>query len=206
MLHIIHQDADLIAINKPSGLLSVPGKIAQASLQELVVERYPNARVIHRLDMQTSGIILFALNYEAQKHLSKQFESRCVKKAYIAVTEGLVEASEGEISAPLICDWPNRPKQIVDWRNGKQAITQFKVLSRDGQQHTTRLKLIPITGRSHQLRVHMQHIGHAILGDRFYADNRAQNKASRLLLHARNISFTHPASQKPMHLVCEEEF
>ena len=206
MLNILFQDSHLLAVNKPSGTLSVPGKIAQQSLFEQVLSAFPNARVIHRLDMSTSGVILFALNHEAQKHLGKQFEKRNIRKSYVAVVDGIIERDSGEVNAPLICDWPNRPKQKIDWENGKPALTQFRVTERRQTLAQSCVQLTPITGRSHQLRVHMQHLGHAILGDALYASDKVKNQATRLLLHATSIEFTHPSEGTPLKIDCAAEF
>lgn len=193
---IIHQDDNFLVVNKPSDLLTVPGR--GPDNQECLINRllleFPNARIVHRLDYATSGLVIIPLNYEAQKNIGKQFELRQTQKQYIAVVDGIIKEESGQVDLPLICDWPNRPKQMVDHVNGKSAQTDFTVLGRDFDKSCTRLMLKPITGRSHQLRVHMMAINHAILGDRFYATGRALDASERLLLHAESISFIHPVS------------
>jgi len=207
-LDVLYQDEYLIALNKPDGLLSVPGRgeHKQDCLSNRVKKDYPEAKVIHRLDMPTSGVILFALSDKIQTEVSRQFENRMVNKTYIAVVDGQVINPEGEIVSPLICDWPNRPKQKVDHEHGKQAITEYKVLSRDARDKTTRLELSPKTGRSHQLRVHMASIGHPILGDNLYANKEASQKANRLLLHASELSFKHPTTGRNIQISSECPF
>jgi tRNA pseudouridine32 synthase/23S rRNA pseudouridine746 synthase len=145
-----------------------------------------------------------AMNKAAHRHISKQFELRQTRKSYIAEVYGQVEQESGEIDLPLICDWPNRPKQMVDHTRGKSAQTHWQVLNR--QKSKTRLELTPITGRSHQLRVHMLSIGHPILGDRLYAHEQALSMSSRLLLHAQTLSFTHPQLQQTMTFECPAAF
>jgi len=197
-LDIIYQDDDLVVINKGSGLLSVPGRLPehQDCLQNRVSRVLPKATIVHRLDMATSGIILMALNKPAHVDISRQFEKRLTKKSYIARVCGEVKESNGSIDLPLICDWPNRPKQKVDYEQGKKALTYWRVISIDERQGevSTLLELTPITGRSHQLRVHMLALGHPILGDRLYAHDRALNVSQRLQLHAQVLEITHPGN------------
>ena len=197
-LDIIYQDDDLVVINKGSGLLSVPGRLPehQDCLQSRVSRVLPKATIVHRLDMATSGIILMALNKPAHVNVSRQFEKRLTKKSYIARVYGEVKESNGSIDLPLICDWPNRPKQKVDYDQGKKALTYWRVISIDERQGelSTLLELTPITGRSHQLRVHMLAIGHPILGDRLYAHDRALNVSQRLQLHAQVLEIAHPVN------------
>lgn len=190
MLNILYCDSDLLILNKPPGLLCVPGLSDPDNLYDRARRSYPNIRVVHRLDMATSGIVVFALNYPAQKHLNKQFEKRDVKKRYIAEVSGIIKSHVGEIVAPMICDWERRPKQKIDWANGKPAHTIFRVTA--NTPHTTRVQLFPITGRSHQLRVHCQHLGTPIVGDALYNESSTHE---RLLLHAEFICFTHPKTE-----------
>lgn len=194
-LRIIYQDDAIVILDKPNGLLTVPGRLPehQDSLELRVKRVFPTARIVHRLDMATSGIVLMALTAEAQKHLNLQFEKRVPRKHYIARVEGLVQAQRGHIELPLRCDWPNRPKQMVCFDHGKHALTRFEVLERETD--ATRVQLKPVTGRSHQLRVHMQWLGHPILGDKFYASPKGLKAAHRLQLHAAWLSFRHPTHQ-----------
>ena len=198
-LDIIFQDEDMVVLNKSSGLLSVPGRLPehQDCLQNRVQRVLPTATIVHRLDMATSGIIIMALNKPAHVAISRQFEQRKTKKSYIARVFGKVAEIEGSVDLPLICDWPNRPKQMVDHDNGKQSLTNYSVLSYStlsSGDESTLVELRPITGRSHQLRVHMLAIGHPILGDRLYAHEKALTVSHRLQLHARNLSLTHPVT------------
>lgn len=198
-LEILYQDDDLIILNKASGILSVPGRLPehQDCLQNRVQRILPTATIVHRLDMATSGIMVMALNKAAHVAISRQFEQRKTKKSYIARVFGKVAETEGNVDLPLICDWPNRPKQMVDHDNGKPSLTHYTVLSydeSDPDNKTSLLELRPVTGRSHQLRVHMLALGHPILGDRLYAHKEALALSSRLQLHARNLAFYHPVT------------
>ncbi|MBT0585367.1 pseudouridine synthase [Alteromonas oceanisediminis] len=191
-LRFLYRDDSLLVVEKPSGLLSVKGR-AQAhfdSIQTRVQRVYPTASIVHRLDMATSGLLLMALTKDANRELSRQFQQREVSKTYFARVHGHPIEDAGRIELPLICDWPNRPKQMVDHENGKPSTTDYRVISRDS--FSSLVALSPITGRSHQLRVHMQAIGHPILGDRLYAEGHALNVSNRLLLHAQAIAFKHP--------------
>ncbi|MCG8707535.1 bifunctional tRNA pseudouridine(32) synthase/23S rRNA pseudouridine(746) synthase RluA [Brenneria sp. 4F2] len=206
-LHILYQDRHIMVVNKPSGLLSVPGRAPEHkdSVMSRIQADYPDAQSVHRLDMATSGIIVVALTKAAERELKRQFREREPKKSYIARVWGEMTCDEGLIDLPLICDWPNRPKQKVCFEQGKAAQTEYQVLSRDADG-TTRVKLMPITGRSHQLRVHLLALGHPILGDGFYAHPQARAKAPRLLLHAQELSITHPEFNTPMSFRCESDF
>ena len=178
------------------------------SLATRVQADFPEATIVHRLDMDTSGIMVMARNAEAHRHLSRQFELKETDKEYTAIVYGLMEEETGHVDLPMRCDWPNRPKQIVDFDQGKKAVTDWKSLCRetlpDDMGEATRVALYPITGRSHQLRVHMQAIGHPILGDPFYAENNALKAADRLLLHATTLCFTHhlTADRISIHSPC----
>ncbi len=191
-LDVIHSDAHLLVLNKPAGLLSVPGKGAevQDSLELRARAEFPEALLVHRLDMDTSGVFVMARTKEAQRHLGLQFERRKTAKTYIARIWGSPEGDSGEIDLPLRCDWPNRPLQMVCHTQGKPSQTQWRVLERGAG--STLMRLTPITGRSHQLRVHMLAMGHPILGDCFYAHPEAFAAADRLLLHAQSLSLHHP--------------
>jgi tRNA pseudouridine32 synthase/23S rRNA pseudouridine746 synthase len=189
-LHLLYIDEALLVVCKPAGLLAVPGRGA-AGADNLVARlqmRHPDVLVVHRLDMATSGLMVFARGPVAQRALSMAFEARRVRKHYEAVVEGVVSGDDGEISAPLIADWPNRPRQQVSTEHGKPSLTRWHVLQRSAQ--TTRLALTPVTGRTHQLRVHLQHLGHPIRGDALYA--APPLRAERLLLHATHLAFDHP--------------
>lgn len=200
-LDILYHDADILVINKPSNLLCVPGLSDPDNLLDIARAHHPNVRTVHRLDMATSGIIIYALNHAAQKHISKQFETRQVKKQYAAIVHGKIDVSSGEIALPLICDWPNRPRQKVNWLCGKSAHTYFEVLT--ASHNVTHLRLFPTTGRSHQLRVHCQSIGHPIVGDPLYAQPAL---AHRLMLHAEHIELHHPRTQQALAVQCPAPF
>ena len=208
MNHFItcYQDDNLLIVNKPSGLLCVPGLSSPDNLFDRILKQFPDARTVHRLDMGTSGLIIFALNPETQKYMGQLFEQRKIYKRYLAEVNGELVQHVGEVHLPLLCDWENRPKQRVDWENGKKGITFFKKLSFNTQQQTTRVQLEPHTGRSHQLRVHMLSIGHPIIGDELYNTNNSHKKAIRLHLHATELCFAHPKTGEPMQIVCEPDF
>lgn len=195
-IDLLHLDEGLVVVRKPAGLLSVPGRgperadCVAARVQRLV----PDALVVHRLDMATSGLLLMARGLQAQRLLSTAFAERRVAKRYVAVVAGMPDDDAGEIALPLICDWPNRPRQMVDHALGKPALTRWRVLSRHASDGTTRVELEPVTGRSHQLRVHLQSIGHPIVGDELYAPVHWQRASPRLLLHACQLAFAHPCS------------
>lgn len=191
-LSVIHVDDDILVLNKPSGLLTVPGKAAEHSdcLEARAQEEFPSARIVHRLDMDTSGVVIMAMHADAHRHLGLQFERRHTSKTYVADVFGAIESEQGEIDLPLRCDWPNRPKQMVDHEQGRKALTKWRVIDRT--ETSTRVELTPITGRSHQLRVHMLELGHPILGDRFYASGDALEASERLQLHALSLTIHHP--------------
>ncbi len=191
-LDVVHQDDDLLVLNKPPGLLSVPGKAAEHAdcLEARAKAAFPDALLVHRLDMDTSGLMMLAMNKAAQRHLGLQFERRHTTKTYEALVWGQ-PADRGEVDLPLIVDWPNRPLQMVDHARGKKAHTAWEVTARAASH--ARVRLTPTTGRSHQLRVHMLALGHPILGDRFYAKGDALTAAPRLCLHALELALFHPA-------------
>jgi len=207
---VVYQDDDIIAVNKPAGLLCVPGLSHPDNLFDRVKRQYPNARVVHRLDMATSGLVIFALHHSAQKHLGQQFETRKIFKKYIALVSGATLEHDGTVEAPLICDWPNRPKQMVDWIKGKSAKTRFHVTSSNPSEHFSRVELFPLTGRTHQLRVHMMHIGHPILGDNFYYPQdcllHKNLNISRLHLHAEEMQLAQPITAEPIRIECPAPF
>jgi tRNA pseudouridine32 synthase/23S rRNA pseudouridine746 synthase len=207
-LDIIYVDDSLLVADKPAGLLSVPGRGVdkQDSLLVRARKHFPDAECVHRLDMDTSGILLLARGKQLQGSLSALFQQRRIDKRYLAVVDGELVPGAGEIDLPLICDWPNRPRQKVDPQRGKASLTRFRTLAYDRQQHSSRVQLEPATGRSHQLRVHMQALGHSILGDPLYAGDAARKRAPRLLLHASALSFVHPDTGKQQHFVSRPPF
>ncbi|MEO1028514.1 MAG: RluA family pseudouridine synthase [Pseudomonadota bacterium] len=188
----IYRDEDCMIFEKPSGLLSVPGRgpDKQDCMSSRVAEEHIRVLIVHRLDMETSGLLLFARFGDAQRAFSELFATAQVDKTYTAIVAGSPDADEGEIDLPLMRDWPNRPKQKVDYEEGKPARTLWKVLERvDGK---TRLELKPITGRTHQLRVHLDAIGHPILGDNLYGTVASRSAADRLMLHATRLKLRNP--------------
>ncbi|MBI1300902.1 MAG: RluA family pseudouridine synthase [Alphaproteobacteria bacterium] len=203
---ILYHDEDIIILDKPAGLLTVPGRKQehQDSLALRIQKTYPNAQIVHRLDMETSGLLIMALNKESHRNLGAQFETRKVEKTYFACVWGKISEDLGCVELPLICDWPNRPLQMVDFEKGRAAKTTWRVLERNHQN--TRVALTPVTGRTHQLRVHMAEIGHPILGDDFYAHKKAFEASPRLLLHAECLSFLHPVTSKRITIKSECPF
>jgi tRNA pseudouridine32 synthase/23S rRNA pseudouridine746 synthase len=191
---LVHVDAAFVVADKPAGLLAVPGRGPGRAdcLWSRVRSRHADALVVHRLDMATSGLIVYARGVEAQRALSRAFAERRVNKAYVAVVDGLVEAEEGVVDLPLAADWPNRPRQQVDAARGRPSLTRFRVLARHAALRRTRVELEPVTGRAHQLRVHLAAIGHPIVGDALYAPPAVAAAATRLLLHASRLGFEHP--------------
>jgi tRNA pseudouridine32 synthase/23S rRNA pseudouridine746 synthase len=205
---ILHIDEGLVVVRKPAGLLSVPGRGPDRAdcVATRVQQRVPDALVVHRLDMATSGLLLMARGLQAQRLLSAAFAERRVTKRYVAVVAGLPAEDGGEVALPLVCDWPNRPRQMVDHAIGKPALTRWRVLARHAPEGTARVELEPVTGRSHQLRVHLQSIGHPILGDELYAPVPWQRASPRLLLHACQLAFAHPLSGQALAFSDSAEF
>ncbi len=200
-LQIIHADESLLVLNKPSGLLAVPGRgeDKQDCLSRRAQAHYTEALIVHRLDMATSGLMLMARSIAVQRALSQLFERREVYKRYLAVVEGRLAPAEapdgwGLIDLPIGADWPRRPLRVIDAEHGKPSQTRWRVLAFDAPTNSTRVELEPLTGRSHQLRVHLQALGHPILGDALYAPEAVRAKAARLLLHACALRFVHPVS------------
>lgn len=194
-LALIHADDDIVVVAKPAGLLSVPGRGADRAdcMASRVQARFPDALTVHRLDMATSGLLVYARGVEVQRTLSVAFAERRVHKRYEAVVHGLVVPEAGDIDLPLITDWPRRPRQMVCFERGKPSLTRFQVIERDGRRGCTRVSLEPVTGRSHQLRVHLMAIGHPIVGDPLYGPDDAPSWATgRLLLHAAELGLPHP--------------
>jgi tRNA pseudouridine32 synthase/23S rRNA pseudouridine746 synthase len=204
-LDVLHEDHEIVIVNKPAGLLSVPGKGAHLAdcLIARVQEVFPMALLVHRLDRDTSGVMIFALTPHAQRHLGLQFEKRQVKKIYAARVEGRLESKTGTVDLPLIVDWPNRPLQKVCHETGKPAQTDWRV-QRYGEGET-RVRLFPKTGRSHQLRVHMLALGHVILGDPLYATGEAREH-ERLMLHSEELRLRHPDGGEGMSFRAKAPF
>ena len=204
-LVILHDDHEVLLVDKPSGLLSVPGKGPE--LADCLIARvqavFPMALLVHRLDRDTSGVMIFALTPHAQRHLGLQFEKRQTKKTYVARVWGNLAEKTGTVDLPLIVDWPNRPLQMVDHENGKQAVTDWRVIGT--KDNETRVRLMPRTGRSHQLRVHMLALGHPILGDPFYAKGAAGDYP-RLMLHSQTLQFRHPDGGQGMRITAKCPF
>ncbi|HRO15282.1 MAG TPA: RluA family pseudouridine synthase [Paracoccus sp. (in: a-proteobacteria)] len=194
---ILFDDHEIVVVDKPAGLLSVPGRGEDRA--DCLIARlragFPTVLLVHRLDLDTSGVMVFALTPHAQRHLGQQFERRQVKKSYLARLWGRLEPKTGTVDLPLIVDWPNRPRQMVDHRNGRPARTDWRVLRASDEE--TRVRLFPLTGRSHQLRVHMASLGHPILGDPLYASGAAADHP-RLMLHAETLRLRHPDSNVTM--------
>ncbi|MDO8990210.1 MAG: RluA family pseudouridine synthase [Sideroxyarcus sp.] len=200
---LVFHDDSLLVVNKPSGLLAVPGRGAdkQDCLSARLQQNFPDALVVHRLDMSTSGLMVFARGAEMQRCLSRMFHEREVGKRYVAVVAGRLEPEIGEVDLPIAADWPNRPLRMIDAEIGKPSLTRYRSLGFSAD--TSRVELEPVTGRTHQLRVHMAAIGHPILGDALYGD---ADSAPRLLLHAARLEFSHPLTGKPMHFASEPPF
>ncbi|MFT7724091.1 MAG: RluA family pseudouridine synthase [Roseateles sp.] len=197
MIRVLHADERLVAIDKPAGLLSVPGRSEPDCASARVQALYPDALVVHRLDQATSGLLLFARGPQAQRELSADFAARRIGKRYVAIAAGQL-AGEGLIDLPLAADWPNRPRQQVDPVRGKPSQTRWRALAAAGRH--TRVALEPLTGRSHQLRVHLAHLGHPLLGDALYAPPDIAAASPRLLLHASELRVG------ALHLTCPAEF
>ncbi|MCC5986043.1 MAG: RNA pseudouridine synthase [Pararhodobacter sp.] len=193
-IHLLHVDDDILVACKPAGLLSVPGRGEDRAdcLIERLRQAFAQILLVHRLDLDTSGLIVFALSPHAQAHLGRQFEARRISKRYVALIGGEPAEDRGRIELPLIVDWPNRPRQMVCHQSGRPARTDWRVLRRHGGY--ARVQLKPVTGRSHQLRVHMQALGHPILGDPLYADAASAAKYPRMMLHAESLRLAHPAT------------
>lgn len=204
-LVVLHEDHEVLLVDKPSGLLSVPGK--GEHLADCLIARvqaaFPTALLVHRLDRDTSGVMIFALTPHAQRHLGLQFEKRFTKKTYVARVWGKVEQKTGTIDLPIIVDWPNRPLQKIDFENGRPAVTDYRVVRTTETE--SRVRLYPQTGRSHQLRLHMREIGHPILGDPFYATGPARD-FPRLMLHSETLQFRHPDGGKGMRITAKAPF
>ena len=210
-LNLLYADEALLVLDKPAGLLSVPGRgpDKQDCLSMRAQHHYPEALIVHRLDMSTSGLLLMARSPSVQRLLNDAFATRAVHKRYVAVVDGLLTPPPepwGVIDLPIGVDWPNRPLRVIDHASGKSSVTRWRVLCHDAALNTTRLELEPVTGRSHQLRLHLQALGHPILGDALYADGRVQALSARLLLHACTLALAHPLSGQALSFASAARF
>lgn len=203
-VEVIYSDDHVLVINKPAGLLSVPGRFVKDCVLSRMLVDYPDISIVHRLDLDTSGLLVLARSKLATSDLNRQFRQRLIQKEYIAKVFGNVEDNAGEISLAIAPDPDHRPRQMIDQKNGKTALTRYEVMQRTG--NNTRLRLLPETGRSHQLRIHLASIGHPILGCDLYAHAEAFKSANRLCLHAYLLGFHHPASGSPLQFMVELPF
>lgn len=205
-IRILHEDEHLLLVRKPDLLLSIPGRhpLNKDCLISRLQLRYPSASIVHRLDLDTSGIMVIPLDKPTHAHISRQFQQRQVQKSYHALVYGRVEEESGEIKLPIACDWDNRPRQKICHDTGKAALTRYRVLERLADR--SRLLLQPVTGRSHQLRIHLRELGHPILGCDMYAHDEALGMAPRLMLHATTLAFEHPATGTWLEGQCPPDF
>jgi tRNA pseudouridine32 synthase / 23S rRNA pseudouridine746 synthase len=206
-VQVLHADDALVIVNKPAFLLSVPGRgpLKQDCVLHRLAEQFDDIRLVHRLDLDTSGLMVFARGADAQKHLSRSFQQRLVKKEYRARVAGLVAADSGEVELPILTDWENRPRQKI-CAEGRWALTRYRVLSRDPDSDSSLLALEPFTGRSHQLRIHMRELGHPILGCDLYAPAEILARSPRLLLHACHLGLPHPQDDSWQTFDCPAPF
>lgn len=206
-LQVLYQDDWLVIVNKPAFLLSVPGRgpLKQDSVQNRLAAQFDDIRLLHRLDLDTSGLMVFARGAAAQKQLARHFQERKVSKEYRARVAGIVGPDQGEVELPIICDWENRPRQKIS-SDGKWALTRYRVLHRDPSEDSTLLALEPYTGRSHQLRIHMRELGHPIIGCDLYAPAEVMARSPRLLLHACYLGFDHPQTKQWQEFHCPAPF
>lgn len=205
-IRILYEDEHLLLVRKPDLLLSVPGRhpLNKDCLITRLQKDYPSASMVHRLDLDTSGIMVIPLSKAVHSHISRQFQERRVDKTYTAVLWGEVANDTGEIDLPIACDWANRPRQKICHDKGKAALTRYRVVERQGDR--TRVILTPVTGRSHQLRIHSRELGHPILGCDMYAHPEALAMAPRLLLHATTLAFEHPITGERLSGECNPDF
>jgi tRNA pseudouridine32 synthase/23S rRNA pseudouridine746 synthase len=201
---LVHADDDVLVVDKPEGLLSVPGRFVKDCVLHRMRADHPTVSLVHRLDLDTSGLMVFALNKLSLSDLSKQFRERGIAKTYEAVVSGQVDSDKATIDKPISRDWQNRPRQIIDPLHGKRAITHFEVTGR--YSNRCRLLLRPETGRPHQLRLHLASIGHPILGCDLYAHEDALRASGRLLLHASRLAFVHPRTGESIAFESAPEF
>ena len=192
---VIFQDDDIIIVNKQADILSVPGRGPEKldSISHRLSLMFDEIHIVHRLDMATSGVMVFARNKDSLRSLQQQFQHRQTKKSYQAIVHGHLHPSTGAINLPMRCDWPNRPRQMVCYEHGKKSLTRWRVIEYIGCN--TRIELIPTTGRSHQLRIHCNAMKHPILGDHLYGTTNSQTAAKHLCLHAQSLTFKHPSTQ-----------
>ncbi len=205
-LPVIHSDPSIIVLNKPSGLLTVAGRgpANQVNLASIVQGHFPDALVVHRLDRDTSGLIIMGRGVEAQRKLSRQFEQRTVAKRYVAMVVGCPHLSQGRIDMPIRKDFERPPRHRIDFAQGRPAVTDWRIVARDADR--TRLELAPLTGRSHQLRLHLAEIGYPVLGDPLYGSEEALSMSDRLMLHASRLGLTHPETHAAMEWVSVAPF
>ena len=203
---ILYEDSDLLLVRKPDLLLSIPGRhpLNRDCLISRLRATYPSASIVHRLDLDTSGIMVIPLNKATHAHISRQFQQRQVQKSYHAIVFGVVAADTGEIDLPIAPDWNDRPRQMICQERGKSALTRYQVLQRATDR--SRLLLQPVSGRSHQLRIHLRELGHPILGCDMYAHETALHMAERLLLHATTLAFEHPTTGQWLQGECPPDF
>ncbi len=196
---IVHADASLLVVDKPAGLLTVPGRGPDKTdcLIARLREEYPSVLLVHRLDRDTSGLVIFAVTPQAQAHLGQQFEGRVVEKSYVARVQGVPAQAKGQVDLPMSVDWPNRPRQKICHETGRPAVTDWRILRDEGE--TALIQMKPRTGRTHQLRVHMMALGHPILGDTLYAEGSVRDHP-RLMLHAERLGLNHPVSGERLNL------
>ncbi len=193
--NIIYEDDQLLLVNKPEFLLTVPGRhpLNQDCLITRIQATHPTASVVHRLDLDTSGILIVPLDKSAHAHISRQFQERTIEKTYHAIVHGVPNPDSGSIDLPIAPDWQNRPRQVISQDRGKKALTHYQLIEAKGTKKS-RLLLQPVTGRSHQLRIHLASIGHPILGCDMYAHHEALAMSARLMLHAHRIELEHPGT------------
>ena len=205
-IRILHQDDDLLLVRKPDLLLSIPGRhpLNKDCLITRLQQRYPSASIVHRLDLDTSGIMVIPLNKPTHVHISRQFQLRQVEKSYHAIVYGVIQEDRGEIDLPIATDWADRPRQKICRERGRSALTRYEVLKREGDR--SRVLLTPVTGRTHQLRIHTRELGHPILGCDMYAHPEALAMASRLMLHASKLAFEHPGTGEWLAGECAPDF
>lgn len=207
-VEILYQDDHLLLINKPHLLLSMPGKHPQNKDSAItrLLKQFPSASLVHRLDLDTSGIMIIPLNKHVNAHISRQFQERAVEKTYTAVLYGHLQEERGLIDLPIAKDWQNRPLQKICYEKGKASLTHYTVVEREHDLYATRVIFKPVTGRSHQLRIHSREIGHPILGCDLYASDEAFHMAERLMLHATIIAFEHPVTHQRIEGYSEPPF